>query len=191
MQDHNLPFPRGQTFSDGVLTMTDQFHSAQEGRVYEVDDTVHGTGVKIKLRVVKNDTGAAITVTREFAQFSGPPTGHGDVLDFGRRIGRVGVNLSAHGVIVKPIDDAYTVGQVIPAGDLFYVIESGWATVLTEGVLVALPARTAIAADAAGRINGAAAAAGQYVVGTMDGPCYTVNTAARIWVNEGILNEGA
>lgn len=186
MQDHNLPFPRGQTFGDGVLTLSDTYHHAQEGRVYEVPDTVHGTGVKVKLRVVKNDTGAAITVARNLCEFDGP-----DAYDFGRRVTSFGNNLSGQGVVCKPLDDAYAVGQVIPDQDLFYVCEEGPCTILTETGVVALPAGTALAANAQGTIDGARAAAGYYVIGTNDAPCWTATTNIVVHVNAGLDNRGA
>ena len=165
MQDHCLPFPRGQVYSDNVITMTATLGQEHEGRIYEVPDTVHNTGQKVKLRVVRNVTGAAITVARNGCEFAKTALG------FGRKIAAFGAALSGQGVVAKPLDDAYVVGTTIPANDLFYVVESGPCYVLTEGVVVNLPVGTAVAWDAAGRVNGARAAAGQYVFGTTDRTC--------------------
>jgi hypothetical protein len=135
---------------------------------------------------VKNDTGAAITAARRLCEFDGP-----DSLDFGRRVTSFGTNLSGQGVVCKPLDDAYTVAQSIPDNDLFYVIEEGFATVVTESVVCALAAGTAVAGDAAGAINGARAAAGQYVIGTIVEACWTAATNVVVHVNAGLANASA
>jgi hypothetical protein len=171
---------------DGVLTLTDTYRSSLEGRVFTVPDTVHNTGLEIKLRVVKNDTGAAITAARNLCEFDGP-----DSLDFGRRVTSFGNAISGQGVVCKPLDDAYTVGQSIPDDDLFYVIEEGFGTVLTESGAVSLPAGTAVAANATGTLDGARAAAGQYVIGTMVETILTASTNAKIYVNAGLVNASA
>ena len=186
MQNHSLPFPRGTWYSDGVLTMTATLAQDMEGRVFEVPDTVHGTGQKVKLRVVRNATGSAITVARNFCEFS-----VGTSLDFGRKIGAFGSSVSKQGALAKPLDDAYTVGATIPANDLFYVCEAGPCGVLTESVVVSLAAGAAVVCDAAGRINGAAAAAGQYVVGTIDRSAVVLDEEVIVHVNEGLDNEAA
>ncbi len=186
MQNHSLPFPRGTTYGDNVITMTATIARDHEGRVYEVPDSVHNTGRKVKLRVVRNLTGAAMTVARNFCEFS-----VGTQLDFGRKISGYGASVSQQGAIAKPLDDAYTVGMTIPNLDLFYVVEHGPATVLTETVVCNLAAGDAVTCDANGRVNGAAAAAGQYVVGTADRSAVVANENLVIHVNEGLDNEGA
>jgi len=166
--------------------MTDTFKNDLLGRVFLTPDTVHGTGKTVALRVVKNDTGAAITVARNLCEFDGA-----DAYDFGRKVTSFGNNLSAQGAVCKPLDDAYTVGASIPANDLFYVIEEGYATVLTESGAVSLPRGTAVCANATGTLDGARAAAGTYVIGTMVNPCYAASTNAIIDVNAGLLNASA
>lgn len=186
MKEHALPFPRGQTMGDGVLTLTDTYRKSLEGRIFTVPDTEHGTGMEIKLRVVKNDTGAAITAARNLCEFDGT-----DALDFGRRVTSFGNNLSGQGVVCKPLDDAYTVGQSIPDDDLFYVVEEGYCTIVTEGGAVSLPVGTAVAANATGTLDGARAAAGQYVIGTMVETILLADTNAKVHVNAGLANASA
>lgn len=188
MRDLCLPFPRGSTYSNGTLTMTATLADHLEARIFEVPDTEHGTGELVKLRVVRNDTGAAITAARDLCQLIHPTA---DALEAGRKCYAFGTDLSDHGVVAKPLDDAYTVGQSIVANDLFYVVEKGPCTVRTETVVVSLPRGTAVAADANGRINGARAAAGEYVVGTIDFACWTTSTDVVVHVNEGIVGASA
>lgn len=160
-KDRCLPFPRGETFNAfALLTMGDTKHSDLEGRIYEVDDSMHGTGRTVLLRVVKNDTGGAITVARKFAEFSA------GVLDFGRRIGTFPCDTA--GAIVKPVDDAYTVGASIPDDDLFYVVESGPCSVLTNDDTLALTAGDGVATDNEGLVSDDPAAAGEFVAGQSD-----------------------
>ena len=186
MQDHAMPFPRGRTYGDnGVLTMTATLGQDHEGRVYEVPDSKHNTGQKVKLRVVRNVTGGDITVAWDGCEFATTPLG------FGRKIAAFGAALSGQGVVAKPMDDVYGIGTTIPENDLFYVVESGPCYCRTEGVVVNLPVGTAVAYDAAGRVNGARAAAGQYVFGTTDRNCVVLNEPVVIHVNEGLDNEGA
>ncbi len=163
--------------------MSDTNYVSWEGRIFETSDTVHGTGQTIKLRVVKNDltaSGAAITVARDLCQFSSADEG-----DFGRRIGYFGTACSA-GVVSKPLDDAYVVGSEIPDNDLFYVVEEGWCDIRTESSTANLSAHDPIAADGDGRINGAAAAAGEAVIGFIDQATTEESTAVRCWVNGGL-----
>lgn len=187
MQDKTLPFPRGSTYSDGgLVTMTATYADGLEGRVFETEDTVHNTGQKIKLRVLRNSTGGAITVARNFCEISRAAS-----LAWGRKCSAFGASLSGQGVVAKPLDDAYTVGQTIPENDLFYVVEAGPCGVLTDANAIALPAGSAIATDAAARIHATAAAAGEYVIGTLDRSAVVSSQEVIVHVNEGLNNEGA
>lgn len=174
-----LPFERGRTFSDaGMVTMDDGTYSHLEGQRFKCEDTVHGTGQKITLLVVKNDTGAAITAARKFYKFSVT-----DAKDFGRRVAGVA---STAGMVCKPLDDAYTVGFSIPAGDLFYVTDEGWGTVQSAAGTVNVAAGEQVATTALGLIGGAAAAAGEYAAGWTDQALTTASTDYRIWINGGL-----
>ena len=118
MAEKSLPFPRGRTFYDANtdVTLSDTLYSHLEGQIFEVEDTEHGTGEKVLLRVVKNDTGAAITVARKFCEFSVTSSA-----DWGLRVGTFPADTA--GAVCKPIDDAYTAGDTIDQYDLFYVVE--------------------------------------------------------------------
>jgi len=156
-----LPFPRGKTFSQNAdstkFTLSDQNFKSLEGKTFEVTDTVHGTGEKIKLRVVKNDSGAAITVAADrLVMFSVTSD-----TDFGNRVS--GYNTVAGGVC-KPIDDDYAVGFSIPDDDLFYIIEEGLCDIEAENT--GISAGNAVASNNTAQVNNAVAAAGEYVVGT-------------------------
>lgn len=156
-----LPFPRGKTYSQSSgMTLSDTTASNLEGKIYEVKDTVHGTGRTVLLRVVKNDTGRDITVARKCGEFATT-----SATDFGCRIGTFPGD--TEGAVAKPLDDAYTIGATIPDDDLFYVVEAGLCYIQGEASSVDLTAPCAVAIDSSGLINGAKAAAGEYVVGTL------------------------
>ncbi len=159
--DKCLPFPRGQTASDaGIATTSDTWRQDLEGKIYETEDTVNGTGKPVKLRVVKNDTDGAITAARKFCRFSA------NEKDFGRRIGTFPNDVA--GGVCKPLDDAYTVGFSIPDDDLFYVVEEGNCQVLTNDDTLALNAGDGVASDSEGLVSDDVAAAGEFVVGQSD-----------------------
>ena len=173
--ERELPFPRGQTFSDaGVVTMTDTFYQHLEGKIFNVKDTEHGTGVPIYLMVVKNDSGSAITVENRLMKFSLT-----SATDFGRRIS--GFNDVAGGLSV-PLDDAYSITS-IPDDDLFYVIIRGYCAIKTEASSAALEAGWAVTSDASGYIDGAAAAVGNAVVGTVTEDTTDEATEVKVFVD--------
>lgn len=180
MSEKTLPFPRGRTYGDGVVTLDDTSASHLEGQIFEVEDTVHGTGEKVFLRCVKNDSGAAITTARRLYKFSTT-----DLLDFGRRISGL---VHANGMICKPMDDAYPEGTSIPKFDLFYVVEKGNCYVTLESVAVALAAGDAVACDQSGFLDGAVAGAGEYVVGIIDVDAGVVSADVVVHVAAGIVN---
>jgi hypothetical protein len=186
MQDHSLPFPRGTTYGDNVLTLTATLGQDHEGRVYEVPDSEHNTGVKVSLRVVRNLTGAAITVARRFCEMTSAAS-----LDFGRKCAAFGGDVSAQGAVAKPLDDAYPLGMSIPANDLFYVGEEGPFTVLTESGAVNLAPGAPVACNADGTVDGTAAQAGEYVCGSSTRLANVLSEDLVIHVNAGLLNEGA
>jgi hypothetical protein len=148
-----------------------------EGRVFEVPDTVHNTGINTRLVILHNDTGAAITVARKFGEFSAATA-----LDFGRRIGTFPAN--TEGAVCVPLDDAYTVGNTIADNDLFYGVVYGWCSVATEGVsnfVAQMPVMT----SGLGVIrNLAQPTAGSFVVGTLGyAASYTPNSTAKVFVD--------
>ena len=181
MIEKTLPFPRGKTMAQGVVTPDDSYFEHLEGRLFEAKDTVHGTGVPVILRVVKNDKGSAITISTDGETFFKYSTT--DAKDWGRRISAIN---NVAGGVAKPIDDFYTEGSdpvsSIPDDDLFYIVEQGPCYAKTEASSVNLSAGDPIASDNAGLVNGAVAAAGETVLGTIDEDCTTTSTAVLVWV---------
>jgi hypothetical protein len=163
--------------ADGLLTMGDLTLQQFEGKIYEVPDTVHKTGIKPKLIVLKNDTSAAITVARKFGEFSAATA-----LDYGRRIGTFPCD--TEGAVVCPLDDAYTVGATIADNDLFYGIVYGWCSIATQAVSN-FAAHMAVCSSALGVIrNLAAPVAGYFVVGTLGyAASYSANSTAKVFVD--------
>jgi len=173
----NLPFPRGGTWGDfgnAGLTLSDTVPSTQEGMEYTVQDTVNGTLRPVTLVVLKNDTGAAITVAKKFLKFS--TTSAKDIF---RRC--AGYNDAAGGLVVA-MDDAYTVGDSIPDDDLFYAVVEGPVQLTTEASSVNLAAGNAVASDASAFVNGAVAAAGEFVAGTMDVASTTTGETVLVYM---------
>jgi hypothetical protein len=154
-----------------------------EGTIYEVPDTIHGLGGVVKLRCVRNDTGSAITVANDLCEMAAASAG-----DFGRKVDTFPCNTA--GAICKPLDDAYTITS-IPANDLFYVVEAGPCAVRVESSSVSLSGGNSLASDGSGRINGAVAAAGEYVVGVADAACSTASAELVVHVTDGLVAQDA
>lgn len=171
-----LPFPRGKTACDGVINPSPDMFLNLAGRIFQVTDTVHGTGQVVLLRCVQLTNN--ITAARKFMKFS-----TSSPLDFGRRVS--GFN-NAQGGPVKPLDDAYPVGATLLANDYVYVVEKGPCFVLTETSSVDLAAGAAVVSDNTGRVDGAAPATGDCIVGRIDAGCNTTNTTVRIHVEAGL-----
>lgn len=173
-----LPFPRGKTASDYAALGSDAILTEGGflglcGRQYKVKDSVHGTEQEVTLRAVKN-LGSDITVARLGVAFS-----VASALDFGRKIN----GAPAAGGVGLPIDDAYTVGSTIKQYDVFYVVEKGPCSVNTEASSVNLAAGAQVAFDDTGAVNGAAAAAGEFVLGTIDAASTTAAEAVVVHVD--------
>jgi len=174
-----LPFPRGRTACDGFVTPTAALYSQLMGQVYEVHDTVHGTGQKVKLRAMKLE--ADITVARKFFK---PGT---TALDFGRTI--AALNNSAGGV-AWALDDAYTVGDTLLANDVVYFIDKGPVYLRTETSSVSLAQGGGVVSDGSGLVDGAAPAAGNVVLGRIDEACTTTNTLVVVHIDMMVGGEG-
>ena len=160
-----LPFPRGGTMSDwGALSnerpaLTSATWLSLAGQRFLTADTVHGTASPVGLILLKNGA-STLTVARRFLKFS-----LASALDFGRVSD--GYNTVAGGIAVA-LDDAFVVGKVIPAYDLFYAVYFGPCGVLTEATTVNLAAGNTIISDASGYVDGVAAAATQVPLGIID-----------------------
>lgn len=184
---YTLPFPRGSTMSDfGTVsidtTNPEWFYDNLCGRVYEAPDTVHNLpGRQVKLRVVRNHSGSAITVARKFMKYT---TANGETE-------RYCAGVATKGGYGKPLDDAYTVNASIPVNDLFYVVEQGpcdilnYITASTTEHNLQTPGYP-VKSGPTGRLDGAAVTTGDYVLGVVDEhPATTTTATFRIIVEEG------
>lgn len=169
---NTLPFPRGFTWGDGQVTLDATSGSQLLGQVYEVPDSIHLTGKNVKLRVVKND-GSAITVARKGVSY-GTAAG-----DFGRFVTGFNVTAGGYGQL---IDDAFAVGKVIAANDLFYVVEEGPCNALSSSAASTLAAQCEVSFAAGGRLTTITGASTYYCIGKTDIACNTTSTTILIHV---------
>jgi len=177
-----LDFPRGETLSQGNTALLDaNFGMHLVGRVRYVSDTEHGTGKDIALMAVKLENavtipGTAATPLHKLYAFGTT------ALDFGRTLTG---SLSGAGVVAVPLDDAYAGGQVLPQYDVVWALVEGPCSLTTESSSVSLAQHAAVASDASGCINGAAAAAGETPVGTID--VASTDTSTEVVVHVAML----
>lgn len=182
-----LPFPRGQTYGDGTLTLDSASGEHLLGRIYEAEDTEHGTGVTVKLRIVRLE--AAVTIPGTAAAPLHKLYAFGTTAkDFGRTLTGT---LSGAGVACKPLDDAYAGAQVLAQYDLAYVVEAGPCYVTTGTTSVNVGQHAAVASDTIGCVAAAAATAGQFVVGTIDEASTAESTQVLVWIKEGLAPSDA
>lgn len=179
MASKALPFPRGKTLGDSLdnLTLSDTWYQWLEGKEFEVEDTIHGTGEKVILRVVKNDTGSAITIAKRFMRFNTAAE------DFGRRIAGY---VNAEGMYCVLPDDAYSVGATIPDDDMFYVVVKGPVSGTTAAGSVSLSAHDPVATTATGYIGGTKAQYGEFVAGIADVASTTASATLLLHVDSGV-----
>jgi hypothetical protein len=170
-----LPFERGRTYCDGVVTPGATLFDSLLGKTFRVPDTVNSTGQHVYLVAVKNSTGSAITVVRKFFSFE-----IDTAKDFPRYCGAL-PNTSAGGIVLA-LDDAYTVGASIPNNDIFWAVCEGPVSVLTGASIASLAAGGGVASDNAGLIaDQATAAASEFVYGTLNYlATYVINTATLV-----------
>lgn len=178
-----LPFPRGSTYSDGgILTMSDTYAQDLEGKCYLVEDELHGPGSDVVLRVVKNDSSAAITVAKKFFGWSSTTEN-----DFGRRVS----GLASDNTCSKPMDDYY-IGKLttIPDDDLFYVVDEGNVDVLITSGSGTVSAGNQITTAANGM--GQKTADGDFALGIATEAGATATTTARcVWISGGVAKTKA
>jgi len=173
-----LPFNRGLTAAEGLITPTSTYRAELEGRAYYSEDSEHDSNQLIVLLCVRNLTGSAITVARKCGEFKTTAA-----------LAMVSQMLTfpcdTAGAVALPIDDAYAVGASIPANDLFYVVLQGWCDILTGAAVTNLSAGIPITVDNAGLIaNKAQPAAGEFVLGKLEyASSYTGATATTVWVD--------
>ncbi len=175
MKERCLPFPRGSTYNQlAALTMTATLGAEWEGREFDVEDTEHGTGVTVVLRIVRNTTGGSITPANQLFTFDG------DAKDFGRQVDAV---TNTIGDLCVPIDDVYGAIPVIAENDLFYVVMRGPCKIMSGTSSMAVNARDAVTSDAVGALEINLAAAGEFVIGTADAAITEEDVASLIWVD--------
>lgn len=173
-----LPFPRGTTYSQGVAQVVGKFapsssldsdHGAHlVGSVWSVYDAA--TDSVLRLRVVRNSSESALTLSNKFVAFS-----------------KLGCNVSGYvssaGAPTKPVDAAYN-GKSCPANDLFYVVDEGIVTVQkTTGAGTAISAGDVVRSDANAKANGSTssgAVAGRAIAAAADAA-----DSVQIYVNPG------
>lgn len=171
----DLPFPRGKTAAQGLVTPDGTYAAEHEGKFFWHNDTVHSTSVPVVLLCVRNTSGSAITVARKFAEFDTTTAKSvGSAIDT--------FPCGTAGGVCAPLDDAMTVGDSIPDDDLFYVVVSGFVAVLTDSSVANLAAGSSVTSTSAGLVaDKANAAAGEFVVGRLDyASSYSADTATRI-----------
>lgn len=172
-----IPFPRGATAADGLMTPTSTWRQEIEGKAYWVPDTQHDSSEVMLLLCVRNETGGSITVERKFGEFK---------LDaatvMAKQFGTFPCNNL--GEVALPIDDAYTDGATIVEHDLFHVVLRGWCNVLS-GSVTNFWAGMGVCTNSTGLINDALQVpAGSFVIGRLDyAASYSANSECRVWVD--------
>jgi hypothetical protein len=141
------PFQRGETYFQGVTIDTSDLTNIggedYEGREYEVQDEIHGSGAAVRLRVVRNMSATPVTAS----QCVKPDTTDGM---FNRRV---------NGVASGAAQRCYVADELLPAGgvpqyDLFYVVVDGPAlAVNTHTSPSTLAVGDRVVSAAGGRIN--------------------------------------
>ena len=124
--EKSLQFPRGETANQsGWLTLTSTTMGDLIGNVFEVPDTVHGTGIPVKLRAVRLEAG--VTGALKAMEFGS------DALDFRRTVAGYA---DTAGAITKPLDELYD-GVVLAQYDIVYLVYEGPTTVTLGGTVTA------------------------------------------------------
>jgi hypothetical protein len=183
-----LPFPRGETYSQGRTALLDaNFGSHLIGKLFYSADTEHSTNEGVVLRVVKLE--AAVTIPGTAAAPLHKLYAFGTTAkDFGRTLTGA---LAAAGVICKPLDDAYAGAQVLPQYDLAYVIDEGPCNITTGATAVSLAQHAAVSSDAVGCVAADATTSGQYVVGVIDEASTAESTEVLVHVVGGLTPSDA
>jgi len=177
---NNLPFERGDTFGGASgMTLANVNLDHLVGATFVVPDTEHSTGAEVVLRLVKNDSGAAITFSNQIVRFGT------DAKDFGRKVDGT---TNVLGMIGLPIDDAFTSSYSIPANDYFYVIERGPCTIATDGSACNLVAHEPVTPNASGALGPIAAGTGEFILGTVDEDEGTAASTTLVWVDATLSN---
>ena len=147
---NDLPFPRGSTYFEGDSTLATSTEGVNlEGKVYEYDDHTasqgvgHGTGHRLRLRVIRNASGGNLTAGR------GVFLRTASTAVFGSRA--LGHTFPAGGYGIC-VDDAYSTGYNIISNDLFYGVIAGPVRMRKSLRTATLTVREAVAFDTGGRL---------------------------------------
>ena len=161
-----LPFPRGETYKSNAgdnITMAADTGASLVGQTFEQPDLVHGTGRVLTLRIVRNESGGALTVAtiaNRFLSYRATTA-----YDVGSVVDGISGTVSEG---ARPIDDFYaekTNLVTIPVHDLFYVIDSGPAYCITAAASASLAHGVPVTNDALGALQNTLALGGQVVQG--------------------------
>jgi hypothetical protein len=145
-RDQHPPFERGSTYSNGEpIDANDLGGLNLEGKEFEFEDDVHGTGHRVRVRVVRNVSGGRLK-PKKLVKFAAGA--------YGRRVDGYTTAVASHGF---PADELLPPQGVAP-NDLFYIVVGGPAvvrstatgtpTVASGGKVVAGAAANQEAADA-------------------------------------------
>lgn len=145
--DNGLPFPRGQTYGDGTLTLTSSIGEHLLGRVYKTTDS---SGRDLWLRVVRADSALTNVGGKTVSYTSGKVGKNVDALT------------NAAGEIASIVDDEYATTYDISQYDLFYVVEEGDVDAAADSTVNA--AGQAVMAEGSGD-DVIVATAGSFVIG--------------------------
>jgi len=170
-----LPFPRGTKFSDNQVEL-DGSAINPEGALFRVKDvTIHpGQEVELILRCVRNGSSSTLTIVSsggvpELVKLS-PDS------DWPRKAVALGTGGNQW---VRPADPEYPAGFQVAPGDLFYVVEEGFAKVRNDGTARVMGEQ--LTCNSSGQA--AAATAVQFVFGcSMHSGAAGANSAITVYV---------
>lgn len=119
-RDENLPFQRGKTWYGGRTIDPTQYGAVNlEGKTWVIEDRIYGSGQFVKLMVVRNS--GTFNLLPKRLVVPDPAYYAKRVIGYTNTVGQAG----------WPVDELLPAAGV-PPGDLFYVVVSGPAAVLTD-----------------------------------------------------------
>ncbi len=113
----NMPFDRGATYGTTDTTVGLQY----EGKEYIHEDKAYGTGIYVWVRIVRNNSGAALLPKR--------------AVKFNLTAGKGFVDVAGYSTVTaekSAIVDEFLPAIGVPNGDLFYVVVQGPTLVKTS-----------------------------------------------------------
>ncbi len=106
----NMPFKRGATYGAADNTVATWL----EGREYLHEDNTYGTGLNVRLRICRNNSGAVLAPKRSVKYNLTAGKGKTDVAGYST------VTAEKSGIV-----DEFLASTGVPSGDLFYVVIEG------------------------------------------------------------------